>query len=728
MLNKKQILLGGIMKKLFLILILLLSFIVVSCDDGGSDTKTDNDPATDTDSNPTGDDDTITNPDNETDNDNIPSGSLKCYSDEISPEYGSRQVSVELEKLSWKACDNATMYDVFITDGTTEVQLASDIETTEVNLANSLQPSTTYWWYVVAKNNVGNTYNTQPFTWWFETAATPTPVCSNLEISPRNGKEQIPTDSSFSWGACTSQTEASITYDLYICDKGETCIVDTSYFVKAASDLTEREYTPETLKSSTTYYWYIVAKDENGETSTFYEKWHFTTSTPGAFLWSYSVTDDGFISQIAVDDNEVIYVGGYEGNLYAINKDGTEKWKYTSNSAFLLGDIKRIKYTAVGSDGTVFLQHDITPYDQNRSYIAAINSENGTEKWNRAYHSIYSNPAFADGKIAMIVKNQTDTSTKYELVSVQESDGQELISTWPAGKTNELNALYFSYSYVAFGNDQTVYVPMKHIYQPNIGIGITDEAYDHKKQDVGAFDTSYDLVWKHSYEGTNTDTDIQNIRADGDSSAYQKNIAIDGSGNLYFVAGNQGDYGTNGRQNLYKLDKTTGEVLWVWKSGKAYSNMSTNGIVIDNDNTAYAVIDDTLFAIDTTNGTTKWSKSDILPDATDTNFTASVIVIGTGDIFVGIRGTQQGGMISDAVVISKTDQSILWKYNDIATKYIYPETISITKSGILLLYASNESGWNGTVDAYDFTSFGGAQTDAAWPIIGQNPQRTYQAK
>lgn len=722
------------MKRLFLIFIFSFSFIITSCDDGGTNSKADNDLISDndsiSDSDSISDNDSVDNPDDpsnpdvdQNDNDPVVSDTIECSNDGFYPEQGARSVSVNLEKLSWKACvsTEALTYDVFLKDGNTdvEVQIGADLETTEVALTSPLNVNTIYYWHIIAKDEYGHATTTEGYSTWFMTAAETSPICSDLEISPISGLDQVPLETSLTWGACTSQINEAVTYDLYLCENGGACIADTSLFVKVASDLTEREFTP-TLKASTTYYWYIVAKDENGETSTFSSKWFFKTSTPGAFLWSHSLEVPGVISQIAVDDNEVIYVGAQEGNLYAIDKDGTEKWEYRSNSEFLLGDVKTIRFAAVGYDGTVFFQHDTTPYEDKRSYIVALNPVDGTEKWNRPYDSIYSNPLFTStGNISMVVKE----TSKYNLVSLQAADGQELISTWPSAETETLSELNFSHSYIAAAQDEIIYTPMRHVYQPNIENGNTDEYVDSDKQDIGAYDTSFDQVWQHHYEG-DVDGDLQNIWTDY-SNGYQQNMAIDSNGDIYFVAGDQNDYGTYGNQNIYKIDKTTGDVVWIWKSGIAYTAINSNGVVIDKDGTVYVVADDTLFAIDSSTGTTKWSKDEIITGGDPEE--SSIIVLDSGDIFVALLGDNQGGFISDAVVVSNDGQSFLWRYSDLSSTYISADRVNITKTGILLLAASANM-YNYTIDAYDFTLFGGVQKDAPWPIIGQNPQRTYQAK
>ena len=79
-------------------------------------------------------------------------------------------------------------------------------------------------------------------------------------------------------------------------------------------------------------------------------------------------------------------MGSYDDYLYAINPDGTEKWKFKTDS-----DVK--SSPAIGSDGTIY----VGSYDD---YLYAINPD-GTEKWKvETVSFVYSSPAIgSDGII-----------------------------------------------------------------------------------------------------------------------------------------------------------------------------------------------------------------------------------------------------------------------------------------------------------------------------------------
>ena len=82
----------------------------------------------------------------------------------------------------------------------------------------------------------------------------------------------------------------------------------------------------------------------------------------------------------------MIYVGSWDGNLYALNLDGSLKWKYDTGNYIWSSP-------ALGADGTLY----VGSYDDN---LYALNPD-GSVKWKYATgYSIESSPAIgADGTL-----------------------------------------------------------------------------------------------------------------------------------------------------------------------------------------------------------------------------------------------------------------------------------------------------------------------------------------
>jgi len=106
----------------------------------------------------------------------------------------------------------------------------------------------------------------------------------------------------------------------------------------------------------------------------------------GTLKWTF-LTEDNVYSSPVIGLDGTIYVGAYECRLYAINPNGTLKWSFPGDGSFHSSP-------AIGNDGTI--------YAAGGGHLYAINAD-GTERWRRgglpgasAFHS----PAIgADGTI-----------------------------------------------------------------------------------------------------------------------------------------------------------------------------------------------------------------------------------------------------------------------------------------------------------------------------------------
>ena len=73
-------------------------------------------------------------------------------------------------------------------------------------------------------------------------------------------------------------------------------------------------------------------------------------------------------SSPAVGADGTIYVGSDDGNLYAVNPDGSQKWKWFETSF----PYSVRSSPAVGADGTIYVGSDVVLY--------AVNLD-GSQKW-----------------------------------------------------------------------------------------------------------------------------------------------------------------------------------------------------------------------------------------------------------------------------------------------------------------------------------------------------------
>ncbi len=113
------------------------------------------------------------------------------------------------------------------------------------------------------------------------------------------------------------------------------------------------------------YYLYAINPDGS-------EKWKFKTN--GLILGSSP----------AIDENGTIYIGSWDTRLYAINPDGTEKWRFPSGGSIFSSP-------AIGDDGIIY----IGTMSSGNSIVAV--NPNGTLKWiYETGNSITSDPAIGD--------------------------------------------------------------------------------------------------------------------------------------------------------------------------------------------------------------------------------------------------------------------------------------------------------------------------------------------
>ena len=118
-------------------------------------------------------------------------------------------------------------------------------------------------------------------------------------------------------------------------------------------------YTDTELTSNTRYYYRVKAYNQGGE-SNYSNMISITTLSSEAIKWRYKITDWGISSSPAIGSDSTIYVGS-SSYLYAINHDGSEKWKFKT-------DYSIYSSPAIGDDGTIYVASE-------DSYLYALQGE-----------------------------------------------------------------------------------------------------------------------------------------------------------------------------------------------------------------------------------------------------------------------------------------------------------------------------------------------------------------
>lgn len=110
----------------------------------------------------------------------------------------------------------------------------------------------------------------------------------------------------------------------------------------------------------------------------------FALNQDGTLKWKFTKSDGMFDSTPAIGSNGTIYISSTNRNLYAISPDGQEKWNFKVNDFFETNP-------SVGKDGTIYF--GILDKGINDHNLYALNP-NGTLKWKyETRGGVYSTPA-----------------------------------------------------------------------------------------------------------------------------------------------------------------------------------------------------------------------------------------------------------------------------------------------------------------------------------------------
>jgi len=275
----------------------------------------------------------------------------------------------------------------------------------------------------------------------------------------------------------------------------------------------------------------------------------------GTLKWKYQ-TGDTIESSPAVGTDGVIYVGSNDNKVYAINPGGTLKWSYSTG-----GDV--VSSPAVGTNSTVY----VGSYDGN---LYAINKD-GTLKKDpppSLRQQIYSSPAVSSAEIIYV------GSRNNRLYSFSAN----LSERWYRQVFNQVD------SSPAIGSNGTVYVGADKLYAftdtSYWGYLTTNELPVTSSPAISSNDNIYfgaESGFYALYSNGNVRRIVNTIGAIGKSSP-----AIDASGNVY-ICSNSG---------LYALD-TNYDVKWTYpiKDENASPIIGADGTIYvhSSDGKLYAV-------------------------------------------------------------------------------------------------------------------------------------------
>jgi len=296
----------------------------------------------------------------------------------------------------------------------------------------------------------------------------------------------------------------------------------------------------------------------------------YTGSSKNYLQWVYPVGSS--TSTPAIGTDSTIYVGSYDSNLYAINPDGTLKWKYET------GDVIESS-PAVGTDGVIYV-------GSNDNNVYAINPD-GTLKWSYSTSGdVVSSPAVGTNSTAYVGSYDGNlyAITREGTLKKDKHLGNQVYSS-PAVGNNEI-------IYIASRNDKYFYsldsnfgtrwsARLLDLIESSPAVGGDGAVY------IGS-DKLYAFTESGSYSGSNWPYSTTNEN----EPLLTSSPAISSSDNIYFGA-------ESGFYALYSNGNEKGIVNTIGAIGRSSPAIDASGNV-------YICTNSGLYALDT-NYVKKWT-------------------------------------------------------------------------------------------------------------------------
>jgi PGF-pre-PGF domain-containing protein len=284
--------------------------------------------------------------------------------------------------------------------------------------------------------------------------------------------------------------------------------------------------------------------------------------------WSYPTGDVIMRISPVIGSDGTIYIGSNDGNLYALDPNGTLKWKYATGAIDLSS-------AAVGSDGTIYV-------GTNGAGFYALKPD-GSQKWHYNAGGDIASPAIgSDGTIYF------------------GSDNQNLYALNPDGTWKWTFTAGYFYDSPAIGGDGTLYIGSsdQNLYALDPADGSVKWSYGTGGPIMGSPAIDKDGT---IYTGSG-DNNVYAIHPNGHwkwtystgGAIEMATPAIGPDGTVYIGSSDT---------NLYALDPTDGIKKWSFATG----DMIYESAAVGPDGTIYVgSFDCNIYALDPTSGNPKW--------------------------------------------------------------------------------------------------------------------------
>lgn len=176
--------------------------------------------------------------------------------------------------LTWETSTDpdgdAVNYDVYLDENTEpNTLIAENLSKTAFEITTSLNENTTYYWRVTAKDGKGGKTNSE-YTFTFTTKANEAPSAFNL-IGVANNTMNVDVKPTLNWQASIDPEGETVNYDVYLDKSAEPTTLIAENLTGTQLEIDSR------LNLAASYYWRVVAKDNNGKETRSQSTFAFTT-------------------------------------------------------------------------------------------------------------------------------------------------------------------------------------------------------------------------------------------------------------------------------------------------------------------------------------------------------------------------------------------------------------------------------------------------------------------